>query len=79
MPFIRTLVIALLIACGAFFLAMGLEVPIPYVSWRGVPARDIPIGLLLVVAGIAVTRYWTPPQDESQLVEEWKHSRKHSD
>jgi amino acid transporter len=79
MPFIRTLLIALLIACGAFLLAVGLEVPIPYISWHAVPARDIPIGILLVLAGIAVTRYWIPPQDESQLVEEWKRSRKHSD
>ena len=79
MPFIRTLVIALLIACGAFFLAMGLEVPIPYIAWHAVPARDIPIGLALIFAGIAVARFWVPPQDESQLVEEWKRSRKHEE
>jgi hypothetical protein len=79
MPFIRTLVIALLIVCGAFFLAEGLEVPIPYLSWHAVPARDIPIGLVLVFAGIAVARFWVAPQDESQLVEEWKRSRKHPD
>ena len=79
MPFIRTLVIALLIACGAFFLALGLGVPIPYISWNVVPARDIPVGLVLVFAGIAVTRFWTPPEDESQLVEEWKRSRKHTE
>jgi membrane protease YdiL (CAAX protease family) len=79
MPFIRTLVIALLVVCGAFFLAMGLEVPIPSISWHAVPARDIPIGLVLVFAGIAVFRFWTPPEDESQLVEEWKRNRKHSE
>ena len=77
MPFIRTLVIALLMICGAFFLAVGLEVPVPYVSWHAVPARDIPIGIILVFGGIAVARYWTVPQDESQLVEEWKRTRKH--
>jgi hypothetical protein len=79
MPFIRTLVIAVLIACGGFFLAMGLNVPVPYVSWHAVAARDIPIGLVLVFAGIAVARYWVAPQDESQLVEEWKRSRKHEE
>jgi hypothetical protein len=79
MPFIRTLVIALLIAAGAFFLAMGLRVPIPYISWHAVPARDISIGLVLVFGGIAAARFWTPPQDESQLVEEWKRSRKHEE
>jgi hypothetical protein len=77
MPFIRTLVISLLMTCAAFFLAAGLEVPIPHLSWHAVPARDIPIGIAFVLAGIAVARYWTPPQDESQLVEEWKRSRKH--
>ena len=76
MPFIRTLVIALLIACGAFFLAVGLQVPIPYISWHGVAARDIPIGIVLIFAGIAATRFWVAPQDESQMVEEWKRSRK---
>jgi hypothetical protein len=79
MPFIRTLVIVLLIAAGALFLAVGLEVPIPYIAWHGVPARDIPIGIILVFAGIAVARYWVPPQDESQLVEEWRRSRKHEE
>jgi hypothetical protein len=79
MPFIRTLVIALLIAAGAFFLAMGLQVPIPYVSWHPVPTRDIPLGLVLIFAGIALTRFWTPPQDESELVAEWKRSRKHEE
>jgi hypothetical protein len=79
MPFIRTLVIVLLVIGGAFFLCVGLEVPIPRLGWHAVPARDIPIGIAFVFAGIAVARFWIPPQDESQLVEEWKRSRKHDD
>ncbi|UWZ86697.1 hypothetical protein [Occallatibacter riparius] len=79
MPFIRTPVVALLIAAGAFFLAMGLDVPIPYIAWHAVPTRDISIGLVLICAGIAVSRFWTPRQDESELVAEWKRSRKHEE
>jgi hypothetical protein len=77
MSLVRILVIGLLIVAGAFFLAMGLDVPIPHLGYHGLPARDIPIGIILVFAGIAVSRFWTLPQDESQLVEEWKH-RKHT-
>ena len=79
MTFIRTLMIALLIAGGAFFLAMGLDVPLPSIAWHAVPARDISIGLVLIFGGIALARFWTPPQDESQIVEEWKRSRKHEE
>lgn len=77
MTLLRLLVIGLLVVCGAFFLAMGLEVPLPNVGWHAAPGRDIAIGIVLVFAGIAIARFWTVPEDESKLVEDWKKSRKH--
>ena len=77
MTLLRLLVIGLLVVCGAFFLAMGLEVPLPNVGWPAAPGRDIAIGIVLVFAGIAIARFWTVPEDESKLVEDWKKSRKH--
>jgi hypothetical protein len=76
MPFVRTLVIAVLMICGAFFLAMGIGVPIPHLAWQSAPERDIAIGIVLIFAGIGVARFWEVPKDESQLIEEWKKSRK---
>jgi len=77
MSLIRVLVIGMLMLCGAIFLAMGLEVAIPHLAWHPVPARDLPIGLILVFAGIAVARFWTLPTNEDHLLEDWKH-RKHT-
>jgi hypothetical protein len=71
----RSLVIAVLMIFAAFFLAMGLDIPIPDLPWRGLAVRDIPIGVLLVFAGMAVARFWTVPEDESRLVDEWKHRK----
>ena len=77
MSVVRSVVIALLMIFAILFLAIGLDVPVPQFSWRGVAAPDIPIGILLVFGGIAVARFWTIPQDEGKLVEEWHRRRKH--
>jgi hypothetical protein len=61
---------------AGFFLAMGLDIPVPHLPWRGLAARDIPVGILLVFAGIGAARFWTVPPDEDRLLEEWKHTRK---
>jgi hypothetical protein len=79
MSVLRGLVIALLMIFAIFFLAMGLGVPIPHLPWRGLAARDVPIGILLVFAGLAVARFWSIPQDESKLVEDWHRRRKGHD
>jgi hypothetical protein len=77
MSILRTLVIAVLMIFAVFFLAMGLDIPVPHLPWRGLAARDIPIGILLVFAAIAVARFWTIPLNEEKLLEDWK-KRKHT-
>jgi hypothetical protein len=76
MSALKSAAIALLIISAILFLAMGLDVPVPFLPWRGLPARDIPIGVLLVFAGLAVARFWTIPRDEAKLLEDWQRSRK---
>ncbi len=76
MAFLKMLVIALLMISAILFLAGGLDVPIPHLPWRGLPARDLPIGIVLVFAGLAVARFWVIPQDESKLVDQWQHRRR---
>ena len=76
MSVLRSLVIALLMILAIFFLAEGLDIPVPFLHWRGYPARDISVGILLVLAGIAVARFWIIPTDESRLIEDWQRRRK---
>ncbi len=76
MAALKSLIIALLILFALVFLAMGLDVPIPHLPWRGLAARDVPIGILLVFAGLAVARFWTIPPNENQLIEDWHHRHK---
>ncbi len=76
MSLLKALVIAVLMIFAVFFLAMGLGIPVPHMP-QGVPARDIPIGILLVLAGIVVSRFWSIPQNEEKLIEDFRRSRKH--
>lgn len=77
MSVVRSLVIALLMIFAVAVLMVSLNVPIPHLPWRGLAGRNIPIGILLVFVGLAVARFWTIPQDEGKLVEEWHRRRKH--
>lgn len=76
MAVVRSLVIALLMLFALFFLAMGLDVPVPRLPWRGLAARDIPIGILLVFASLAVARFWTIPPNEEKLIEDWQRRKR---
>lgn len=73
---LRSLVIAVLMILAIVFLAEGLNIPVPHLPWRGYPARDISLGVLLVFAGIAVARFWVIPQNEARLLDEWQRRRK---
>ena len=77
MSVVRSLVIVVLMIFAVVFLMVGLAVPVPHLPWRGLAARDIPIGIFLVFAGLAAGRFWVIPKDEGRLVEEWYRSRKH--
>lgn len=76
MSILRSLTIAVLMILAIFFLAEGLDIPVPHLPWRGFPARDISIGVLLVFAGLAVARFWIIPPDESRLIDDWNRRRK---
>ena len=51
------LVLALLVG-GAFFLATGLGVVIPLITYKGLQAHGVPVGILLVAAGVALAAFW---------------------
>ena len=76
MAVVRTLTIVLLMLLAITILAMGLDVPIPHLPGRGYGAFEIPVGIVLIFASLAVARFWTLPQDEEKLVGEWQRRRK---
>ena len=48
-----------LCAAGVYFLLKGLGVATPFVKYKGAEGHDIPAGIALLVAGIAVARLWS--------------------
>lgn len=76
MAVLRSLVIAVLMILAIFFLAEGLGVAVPHLHWRGFPARDITVGILLVFVGIAVARFWVIPKNEDRVMEDWQRRRR---
>ncbi len=76
MRVMRGLVIAVLMILAAFFLGVGAGARVPLLPWRWVAARDIPIGIVLVLAGLAVARFWAIPLDEAKLLDDWQRRRK---
>ena len=75
MSLLRAGVVTLLMLFATLFLAIGLDIPVPHLPWRPMASRDIPLGILLVFAGIAVARYWTVPEDEEKLLDDWKNRK----
>lgn len=57
-------VVALLVG-GAFFLATGLGVEIPLIKYKGLEARGVPVGIALLIAGVALARFWKVHSTES--------------
>jgi len=76
MALVRTLTIVVLMLLAIAILAMGLDVPIPHLPWRGHGAVEIPVGIVLIFAGLAVARFWTLPKDEEKLMQDWQRRRK---
>lgn len=50
-------VIALLVG-GAFFLAAGLGVEISLIRYKGLEVHGVPTGVALLIAGVALARFW---------------------
>jgi hypothetical protein len=58
MKIAKILMMFLLILAGIFFLYYGCGGKISKVEYHGVTARDVPIGLLLVISAIALGKFW---------------------
>ncbi len=47
-----------LLASGVVFLANGLGVTVPWVHYQAFAAQGVPVGLFLLVAGVALAVFW---------------------
>jgi hypothetical protein len=56
--FLKFILVLALICAGVFFLLKGFGVSTPFVSYRGAEAHDVPAGIVLVVLGILLARFW---------------------
>jgi len=47
-----------LLATGTFFLLHGFGVDIPSIEYKGLKAQNVPAGLAILAAGIALAALW---------------------
>ena len=55
---LKFVLVAALLACGAFFLATDLGVEVPLIKYEGLEAHNVPVGIAFLVAGVALARFW---------------------
>jgi type III secretory pathway component EscR len=51
------LMLGLLVA-GTFFLLTGVGVPLPLIKYKGLVSQNVPAGVVLLAAGITLSRFW---------------------
>ena len=74
--FLKVVLVFMSLAGGAIFLAIGIGVEIPLVKYKEFEAYGIPAGIALLIAGVALARFWKVSKTET--VEE-THSETISD
>lgn len=56
--FFKFIVVAGLMAAGAYFIAKGLGAPLPFVNSKWVQTASVPAGAILLAAAIGVAYFW---------------------
>lgn len=62
---LKFVVIAGLMIGGAFFLAKGLGVDIPLIEYEGLKAQNLPVGVVLLVVGVLIAKFWKVSKKET--------------
>ena len=55
---VKAILVAGLLAGGAFFLLNGLGVDIPFIKYKGAEGRDLPAGVVLFLFGALLAIFW---------------------
>jgi hypothetical protein len=61
MPFLKGVVIALLLLLGVLFVYEGFGFDFRILNFESLDPYMIPIGSALIVAGVLVSKFWTVP------------------
>jgi len=64
---LKFVLVASMLASGAFFLASGLGIEISIIKYKGLEAHGVPVGLLLIAAGIALAFLWKIRREETTV------------
>jgi hypothetical protein len=62
MPFVKRVVIALLLLLGVLFVYEGFGFDFRILNFESLDPYMIPIGSALVLAGVLVARFWMVPE-----------------
>ena len=63
--FLKWLLVFGLLAAGTFFLLRGLGIPVPLIKYKGLEGHQVPAGVVLLAAGIALASLWKVSTEES--------------
>jgi hypothetical protein len=55
---LKSILVVLILACGAFFVATGLGVEVPLIKYEGFEAYNIPAGIIILLVGLALAKFW---------------------
>jgi len=70
---LKFVLVAGLLVAGSVAILVGFGVPIPAVTYKGFKARDLPVGVVLIVAAIALARFWKieeTTEEKQEIIEE---------
>jgi hypothetical protein len=56
--FLKFLLVLGLMAAGVLLFIEGLNIEIPLITFKGLEAHGVPIGIAVICAGIALARFW---------------------
>lgn len=54
----KSLLVFFFLAAGVIVLMSGLNIEIPLVKFKGLEAHQIPVGIAIILAGVALAYFW---------------------
>jgi hypothetical protein len=63
---LKFLLVGGLIVAGTLFLLKGLGVDLPVLKYKGLVVRDVPAGIILLGAAIALAKFWKIEGDRTE-------------
>jgi hypothetical protein len=71
---LKFLLVSGMLIAGAFFIAASLGVEIALIKYKGLEVYGLPAGVVLLVAGLALARFWKVSNTEKTTTTDFMHS-----